>query len=65
MPVATPEPKSQPPELSHALHLLVRMLAKQAVREILNSQCKEKEVDHDDEDVGEDLAEGGAAIGAG
>jgi hypothetical protein len=60
MPVATPSPHPRSAEPGHVLRPLVCMLARQAVREILNSQCKEKEVDHDDEDVGEDLEEGTA-----
>jgi hypothetical protein len=64
MSVVNLAPKTNPTELDRALRPLVRMLARQAAREILNSQFKEKDPDHDDKVVGKDPAEAGAATGA-
>jgi hypothetical protein len=46
--LAPPTPRTHSPNANDALKALVRLLARQVARELLPTNSKEKEVDHED-----------------
>lgn len=61
MSAAHPAPQPRIPASEHALKALVRLLARQAAREFLATNHKEKEVDDEDEEDPEDATQAGAS----